>query len=114
MVLPWLSAAAGLVLVALLVAFALWEPRLRRAWLFLVPLALFVPDRSLANYLVDFVPAALVAAASLAPLTATAADRHGPGLAARRPWPARLAVAVPAPGRRAACSSSPSRRRRWT
>ena len=94
-VLPWMSAAAGLVLVALVVAFALWEARLRRAWLFLVPLTLFVPGRSLANYLTDFVPAALVAAASLAPLAPTAATT-APGWAARRPWPARLAVAVPA------------------
>ena len=94
-VLPWMSAAAGLALVALLVAFGLWEPRLRRAWLFLVPLALFVPDRSLANYMTDFVPAALVAAASVRPMTAAAA---GPGWADRRPWASRLAVALPALG----------------
>jgi len=94
-VLPWMSAAAGLVLVALVVAFALWETRLRRAWLFLVPLALFVPDRSLANYLTDFVPAALVAAASLAPVRAPA-TATAPGWAVRRPWASRLAVAVPA------------------
>jgi hypothetical protein len=94
-VLSWMSAAGGLALVVLVVAFGLWEPRLRRAWLFLVPLALFVPDRSLANYLTDFVPAALVAAASLRPLpTATPA----PAWADRRPWAARLAVAVPTLG----------------
>lgn len=89
-VLPWMSVAAGLVLAALLVAFAAWEPRLRRAWLFLVPLALFVPDRSLSNYLTDFVPAALVAAVSIAALPAPAT-----AWARRRPWPARLGVAVP-------------------
>jgi uncharacterized membrane protein len=94
-VLPWMSAAAGVCLVALVVAFALWETRLRRAWLFLVPLALFVPDRSLANYLTDFVPAALVAAASLAPVT-TPSAATARGWAARRPWMARLAVGVPA------------------
>ena len=82
-VLPWLSAAAGLALVVLLIGFALWEPRLRRAWLFLVPLVLFLPDRSLANYLSDFVPAALIAAASIAPSVTTS-----PGWAERRPWPA--------------------------
>jgi len=89
-VLPWLSAAAGLALVALLAAFALWEARLKRAWLFLVPLVLFVPARSLANYLVDFVPAALVAALSVA-----AAD-SGTEPRGRSGWWPRLAVAVPA------------------
>ena len=92
-VLPWLSAAAGLALVVLLIGFALWEPRLRRAWLFLVPLVLFLPDRSLANYLSDFVPAALIAAVSIAPSVTTS-----PGWAERRPWPSRLAVGVPALG----------------
>ncbi len=95
-VLPWMSAAAGLALVALVVAFGLWESRLRRAWLFFVPLALFVPDRSLANYLVDFVPAALVAAVSLTPLSTGAA--RVPTWARVRPWAARLSVAVPALG----------------
>jgi uncharacterized membrane protein len=89
-VMPWLSAAAGLALVAMLAAFALGEPRLKRAWLFLVPLVLFLPDRSLANYLIDFVPAALVAALSVTAATSPAVDP-----AARR-WPARLAVATPA------------------
>ena len=90
-VMPWLSAAAALALVALLVAFALWEARLKPAWLFLVPLVLFVPDRSLANYLTDFVPAAVVAGVSVA----TVAGR-APGWADRRPWGSRLAVAAPA------------------
>ena len=64
-VLPWLSVAAACALVSMLVAFALWEPRLKQAWLFLVPLVLLLPSRSLANYLTDFVPAALVAAVSV-------------------------------------------------
>ena len=89
-VMPWLSAAAGLALVAMLVAFALWEPRLKRAWLFLVPVVLFLPDRSLANYLSDFVPAALVAALCVTDATVRNRERT-PGL-----WPARLAVGVPA------------------
>ncbi len=90
-VMPWLSVAAGLALVALVVAFALWEARLKRAWLFLVPLVLFLPDRSLANYLTDFVPAALIAA-----VTVSTARARSPGWADRRPWPSRLVVAVPA------------------
>jgi uncharacterized membrane protein len=89
-VMPWLSAAAGLALVALLVAFALWEPRLKRAWLFLVPVVLFLPDRSLANYLSDFVPAALVAALCVA----DAPSRNGARTSGL--WPARMAVATPA------------------
>ncbi len=89
-VMPWLTAGAALALVALLAAFVAWEPRLKRAWLFLVPAVLFLPDRSLANYLLDFAPAALVAALSVAPVPDTAA-------AARRrsPWVARSAVVVP-------------------
>jgi uncharacterized membrane protein len=89
-VMPWLSAAAALALLAMLFAFALWEPRLKRAWLFLVPVVLFLPDRSLANYLSDFVPAALVAALCVTDATARSGAR------ASRRWPARLAVGVPA------------------
>ena len=93
-VLPWMSAGAAVALVALVAAFGLWESRLRRAWVFLVPLVLFLPDRSLANYLTDFVPAAIVAAASIAPI-ASRAPAPTPGWAVRRPWPSRLAVIVP-------------------
>ena len=89
-VMPWLSAAAAMALVAMLVAFALWEPRLKRAWLFLVPIVLYLPDRSLANYLSDFVPAALVAALCVADATART-DARGPGK-----WSARVAAGVPA------------------
>jgi len=92
-VMPWLSAAAGLALVALLVAFALWEARLKPAWLFLVPLVLFVPDRSLANYLTDFVPAAVVAGVSVVAVAA-----RPPGWADHRPWTSRLSVGAPALG----------------
>ena len=93
----WMTAAAVLALVAVLMAFALWEARLRRVWLFLVPLILFLPDRSLANYLLDFVPAALVAALSV---RAAGADEVAPApvtAATRRPsWLGPVAVGVPA------------------
>ncbi|MGA2836008.1 MAG: hypothetical protein ABSF84_05365 [Acidimicrobiales bacterium] len=89
-VLTWMSAASVLALVAMLAAFALWEPRLKRSWLFLVPLVLFLPDRSLSSYLVDFVPVALVAAVSVT--VDRAPDRAG----ARRPGAAALAVGLPA------------------
>ncbi len=92
-VLPWLAAAAGLGFVTLLAAFAWFEPRLKRAWLFLVPVALFLPDRSLANYLLDFVPAAVVAALSVrAARPAPAGDVPG----RRQVWVPRLAVGGPA------------------
>jgi len=99
-VLPWLTAAAGLALVALLVAFVWWEPRLKRSWLFFVPVVLFLPDRSLANYLIDFVPAALVAAVSVR-ATATTAPARGAGAVrpddgVPRAWLRRVTVLVPA------------------
>lgn len=58
--------AAALVMLGLLVALALWYPTLKRAWVFLVPVVLFIPGRSLSNYLLDFFPVALVAATSVA------------------------------------------------
>jgi uncharacterized membrane protein len=80
-VLVWLSAASMVALVAMLAAFALWEPRLKRAWLFLVPLVLFLPDRSLSSYMTDFVPVALVAAVSV-----VAVDTPPARTGARRRW----------------------------
>jgi hypothetical protein len=59
----WLSGA--LVLVAGLVALVAWYPALKRIWPLLVPIALFVPGRSLTSYLLDFLPAALAAALSV-------------------------------------------------
>ena len=93
-VMAWLTVAAVLALIAMLAAYALWEARFRRAWLFLVPLVLFLPDRSLTNYLLDLAPAALVAALSIAAVVvpAGAVERHS----ARRPnWLAPVGVAIP-------------------
>ena len=98
-VLPWMSAAAALAMVAMLVAFARWEARLRRAWLFLVPLVLFLPDRSLTNYLYDFVPAALVAAVSVAMLEREPdpeSERESERADHPRRWLAPLGIALPA------------------
>ena len=92
-VLPWLAAAAGVGYLTLLAAFAWWEPRLRRAWLFLVPVALFLPDRSLANYLLDFVPAAVVAASSI---RSAAPSPDARATTRRRPWVPWVSVGVPA------------------
>lgn len=64
--LPLLTAAGVLVLLALLAAFVAWYPVMKRVWLFLLPLTFFVATRSLSTYLLDLVPAALVAAVSVA------------------------------------------------
>ncbi len=85
----YMSAAAGVALLAMVIAFALWEPRLKRVWLLLVPFVLFLPDRSLANYLTDFVPAALIAALSVRTVDPA---RLGPS---RRPaWVGPVTVGV--------------------
>ncbi len=94
-----LAAAGAAAYLALLAAFFWWEPRLRRAWLLLLPLVLYVPARSLANYLLDLAPAALVAAASVrAPAPAAEPDPAGRPVEPGRRWPraAPWTVAVPA------------------
>jgi uncharacterized membrane protein len=91
-VLPLLSVAAALAYVALLAAFVVWYPALKLVWLFVLPLVLLVPGRSFSSYLIDFFPAALVAAVSV-----VGVPRSGvldAGSAARR-WVARSAVGVP-------------------
>jgi hypothetical protein len=60
---------------------------MKRAWLFALPLILFVPSRSLSTYLVDFIPAAFVIV-----LTTT----RVPDPNRLRPWLRRSIVAVPA------------------
>jgi hypothetical protein len=86
----YMSAAAGVALLAMVIAFALWESRLRRVWLLLVPFVLFLPDRSLANYLTDFVPAALIAA-----LSVRAVDPAWSGASRRPAWLGPVSVGVP-------------------
>ena len=72
----WLASA--LALAGLAAAMALAYPVMKRAWLFLVPVVLFVPGRSLSSYLLDFFPASLAAAVRSTP------GAPGRGLA-RRP-----------------------------
>lgn len=55
-----LQIAGLLTLISLLLAFVYWYPAAKRAWLFALPIALFIPSRSLSSYLVDFAPAAFV------------------------------------------------------
>jgi hypothetical protein len=86
-----LSVAGALAFVALLAAFVLWYPRMKRVWLFLLPAVLFVPGRSLSSYLIDFFPAALVAALTVAVPTP---EPRLLALGRQRWWP-RMVVAVP-------------------
>ena len=60
-----LTVAGGLALLALLVALATWYPVLKGVWPFVLPVAFFFSSRSLASYLVDLFPAALLAAATV-------------------------------------------------
>lgn len=85
----WVAGAfAG---VGALVALALWYPHFKRTWLLVLPLVLFLPGRSLSNYLLDFFPVALVAASTVRP----APVGSGLGVAT---WPRRLLIATPLVG----------------
>ena len=99
-VLPLLSVAAALAYVALLAAFVVWYPALKVVWLFVLPVVLLVPGRSFSSYLIDFFPAALVAAVTVAGVPRAA--RVDAGTPARR-WVARSAVGVPALASAAVC-----------
>jgi len=82
----WLSLAGALAVGALLVAFVAWPARLHRAWLFVLPLPLALPARSLSNYLLDLAPAALVAAISVGPWEASdRAEASGRASVSARP-----------------------------
>jgi hypothetical protein len=73
-----LNLAALIGVVGLLIATYRWYPQLKRAWLFILPVVLFIPGRSLTNYLLDLFPAALIAATSVrAAPTAAPARRTG-------------------------------------
>ena len=101
-VLPLLSVAAALAYVALLAAFVVWYPAMKVVWLFVLPVVLLVPGRSFSSYLIDFFPAALVAAVTVVRVPRTA--RVDAGTPARR-WVARSAVGVPALASAAVCAA---------
>lgn len=67
-----LSMAALLVVLGILVLLALSYGRLKRTWLFLLPLAFLVAPRSFAEYVLDLIPVAIVAAVSVRPAPAGA------------------------------------------
>ncbi|HWF22399.1 MAG TPA: hypothetical protein VG226_09660 [Acidimicrobiales bacterium] len=70
--LSMLTLASALAYVALLIAMVIWFPAMKRVWLFLLPIVFFVAARSLTSYLVDFFPAAVVAAVTVTAVTTRA------------------------------------------
>jgi uncharacterized membrane protein len=98
--LPMLSVAAALVYLALLGALVAWYPGMKRIWLLVLPLVFFVAPRSLLSYLLDLLPAAIVAAVTVAtaprPALVPAGGRWKVplGLAALVPAAAAVVVAV--------------------
>ena len=99
-VLPLLSVAALLAYLALIAAFVVSYPAMKVVWLFVLPIVLLVPGRSFSSYLIDFFPAALLAAVTVARVPRAAPVAADPR--ARR-WVARSAVGVPALASAAVC-----------
>jgi uncharacterized membrane protein len=92
-----LTWAAALAYVTVLAAFVLWYRELKRIWPLLLPIAFFFSARSLANYLVDLFPVALVAVATVG--TPEAATSSASPHRTRRRQAARVApVVLPALG----------------
>jgi len=90
-----LTVAAALAYVTLFIAFVVWYRHLKRVWLLLLPVAFFFSARSLENYLLDLIPVAVVALATVT--TTRAPAPPSVRLGRRRPSPALL-VALPAAG----------------
>ena len=95
-VLPLLSVAGLLAYLALLAAFVVWYPAMKVVWLFVLPIVLLVPARSFSSYLLDFFPAALVAAVSVARVPRAPRAVRPDAKPARRRWMAWAAVGAPA------------------
>ncbi len=95
--LPLLTLASVLVYVSLVAALVVWYPGMKRLWMLLLPLAFFVAPRSLLSYLLDFYPAAIVAAVTVAPAALSGAARSAHArVGGRLRWPLGLAALVPA------------------
>ncbi len=98
--LPMLTFAGVLVFIALMASFVVWYPQMKRIWMILLPLTLFVATRSLSSYLLDLYPAAIVAALSVAPGVRPAIARTSKrfrmllGLAALAPAMAAVVVSA--------------------
>ena len=75
--LPLLTVAGAVVLLTSLLAFVVWYPAMKRIWMLVLPVIFFVAPRSLSTYLLDLVPAALVAAVSVGPARRMDRQRAG-------------------------------------
>ena len=103
---PWLSTASpvaspsrltiasALVYVALLIAMVIWFPAMKRVWLFLLPVVFFVAARSLTSYLVDFFPAAVVAAITVSAVNARPQENVSSGRIGERDFFPKRNLAV--------------------
>ncbi|HXQ43820.1 MAG TPA: hypothetical protein VN816_04205 [Acidimicrobiales bacterium] len=97
--LTYLTVCGALVYLTVLGLFVTTYPRLKRVWLVVVPLAMFVSPRSLSSYLVDFIPVALLAAVTVAGTkTPRHRDRTDAVATDRRPSLRVALCAVPALG----------------
>jgi hypothetical protein len=95
---PLLTLASALVYLSLLAALAVWYPGMKRLWMLLLPLTFFVAPRSLLSYLLDFYPAAILAAVTVAPARSRATRSAHVRGSGRLRMPLGLAVLVPAAG----------------
>jgi hypothetical protein len=95
--LTMLSAAGAFAFIALLAAFVLWYPQLKRIWVFLVAIPFFFAPRSLSTYLLDLFPVALVAAFTVRNASGPALESLHPSLQGLRRRSA-LIIGVPCAG----------------
>ena len=95
--LTMLSVAAVMALAAVIAAFVVWYPHLKRIWLVLVPIPLFFSPRSLSSYLVDLFPAAMLAAITVRgarqPVPEPTVQPHSAAAHRRRQWSILVVVA---------------------
>ena len=92
--LHYLTACGLLVYLAVFAVFVTNYARMKRVWLVVVPLSMFFSTRSLSSYLIDFIPAAVIAAFTVSGLESE--DRwllSGDGARRTRAWvPAGLCL----------------------
>jgi hypothetical protein len=99
-----LTLAGALAYVCIVAAFVAWYPALKGVWPIVLPVAFFFSSRSLASYLVDLFPVALVAATTVAPVAVESVAHLGAASRApseprrRSPWLPSLVVGIPAAG----------------
>lgn len=91
-----LQIGAALAVVTLLVVTWRWYSTMKFAWLFALPLVLYLPSRSLSSYLIDFTPAAFVAGLTTRSVATNAPRRRRSGWVMLATASASLAFVVSA------------------